>query len=85
MDTNGFTPTQRRMLEVLADGLPHRREELRACLEDELASIETMRKHIGAMRKLLRTDGHDIVCISGGRQRAGQYQHVVLLTRAIPV
>ncbi|MFO7776004.1 MAG: hypothetical protein R6W89_09425 [Candidatus Hydrogenedentota bacterium] len=26
-----WTPTQRRMLEVLSDGLPHTKEELHAC------------------------------------------------------
>jgi hypothetical protein len=62
-DTNGssFTPTQRRMLAVLSDGMAHSREELHACLMDELGPVENIHFHISLMRTKLRRAGMDIV------------------------
>lgn len=54
-----WTPIQTKMLQVLSDGKPHRKAELQACLNDELAPIAT---HIMHIRRKLRQVGHDIVC-----------------------
>lgn len=77
---NGFTPTQRAILQVLSDGLPHRREELHACLPDELGPQRNIRAHITAIRKILRPRGEDVVC-EYGRFGFG-YRHVRLLANA---
>jgi hypothetical protein len=64
IDFNGtkLTPTQRRMLSLLADGLPHTREELHACLNDEQADLSSIQGPISNLRKLMRPHGHDIIC-----------------------
>ena len=84
-DPSLFTPTQRRMLAVLSDGLPHTRLELAECLEDDLANPASVKKHLYLMRKVLRAQGQEIVCewapSSSPRQR---YRHVILLPQAPP-
>jgi DNA-binding response OmpR family regulator len=57
-----FTDTERKILGILADGLPHTRPELHACLPDELSSLTTIQFHISRIRKKLRPFGQDIVC-----------------------
>lgn len=75
--SNGRTPTQIRILEMLADGLPHTFEELHTCLDDELASRPAVSMHISNLRKVLRPKGEDIVCVI--RYHRSYYQHVRLL------
>lgn len=59
---NHFTPTQQAMLDVLAGGRPHTRDELHACLPDELGEANNVHAHLSAIRKRLRSKGEDIVC-----------------------
>ena len=63
--TNGdaldLTPTQRRMMKVFEDGLPHDRFELHACLEDDLGGMNNVRVHLSALRKKLRNQNKDIL------------------------
>ena len=73
-----FTPTEQRMIDVLADGKPHRREELHACLGDELQPLTAIQMHICKMRKKLV--GHDILCVA--RNRSYYYQHVRIISTA---
>jgi len=75
MDHNGFSPTQRRMLEVLSDGQPHAKSELhKACGP---CSEKTVVVHIFNLRKKLQRHGHDVAC---RRVRSRWcYQHVRLL------
>lgn len=65
---NPFTPTQRRILEVLSDGMWHHREELKKCLYDELSRLKAVRDHISNMRKVLRPLGNDIICELANRR-----------------
>jgi hypothetical protein len=62
-----FTPTQRCMYDLLADGLPHTREELRRCLPDDMGSRSNIRSHIFRIRKILEPDGLDVLCVIGNR------------------
>ena len=64
----GLTPTQRRMLTVLADGLSHSAQELHACLADDQQPVCHIHVHITGMRKLLRPRGEELICqrLSGG-------------------
>lgn len=76
------TPTvQQRMLAVLADGKPHRAEELHACLMDEMGASRNIRAHLTAIRKQLRPKGEDIVCVFVDRKY--QYRWVRLLQSAV--
>lgn len=58
-----FTPTQQRMLAVLADGRGHTLEELRACLYDELGSSSNVWFHISRLRKQLQQRGENIATL----------------------
>ena len=78
MNTEGFTPVQHAILEVLSDGLSHSKDELRQCLPDPLSNGISV--HICNMRKLMRVQGHDILCHPGPDRRM-KYRHVMLLTR----
>lgn len=72
-----FTPTQQKILDVLSDGLAHLREELHACLPDELGPLKNVQNHITAIRRRLRPKGQDIVCVISNR--GIRYMHVRLL------
>lgn len=74
---NITSPVPRRILELLSDGLPHHRDELRLCLNDELAGIHSVHSHISYLRKVLRTIGEDIICEVVKRRYC--YRHVILL------
>jgi hypothetical protein len=78
--TVGFTPTQQRMLNLLSDGLPHSREAMLECLQDEHCSPTGHLAHLTAIRKVLRPKGEDVLCEY--RQRRPFYRHVRLLASA---
>ena len=59
--TEKYTPTQKRILHVLSDGLSHTKEELKGCLWDELCDVDsTLENHISQIRKRL-PKGQDII------------------------
>lgn len=63
-----LTPTQRRMLALLSDGLPHTRRELHGCLHDDLGPLSNVQPHVTALRKILAPTGRLVICeLSGGR------------------
>lgn len=74
-----FTPVQQCMLSILADGLPHTRAELHACLSDELGPLRNICVHLSRIRKVLRPAGQDIVCEL--YRRTICYRHVYLLAQ----
>lgn len=77
--SNNFTPTQKRILDVLADGLPHRRDELLDCLDDPLCSTrENLQAHLTRLRVKLRPAGHDIICQL--LNNCLHYRHIVMLS-----
>lgn len=76
--SNGrFTNVERRILNVLSDGLPHRKEELHPCLADELGPLTNLHPHITNIRKKIRPKGEEIVCELVARRI--NYRHVRLL------
>ena len=79
MVTNGFTPTEKRLLEVLGDGLPHDRDELVACLADELSGWKVVKCHLTSLRKHLRPNHQEIICQVVNR--AFKYRLVQLINR----
>jgi DNA-binding response OmpR family regulator len=57
-----LTPTERRLLALLSDGCPHRREELLACLYDDYSpSVLTLNVHLCNLRKKLAVDERVVV------------------------
>jgi hypothetical protein len=55
-----LTPTQQRVLELLADGEPHEPRELRALLLEDLGPLANVRQHLYHLRRKLRPEGQDI-------------------------
>lgn len=74
-----FTPTEQRMLALLADGQPHPRSMLRACLYDDAGAVSNIQPHLSRIRRKLRRRGEGIVCVIWERRIC--YQHVRLLSR----
>ena len=77
---NGYTPTEFRILQLLRDGLPHRREEVHACLDDDLSALRSITPHLTRLRKKIQPAGQDILAVTTGRITF--YQQVRLLNSA---
>jgi hypothetical protein len=77
MDEVKLTPIQARMLQLLSDGLPHSRESLLECLQDDHPEPTAHAKHLAAIRLKIRLRGEDIICEY--RKRRAYYRHVRLL------
>lgn len=77
---NGYTPTEKRILDLLRDGRPHHRKEVHACLEDDLSDISAIYPHMTRLRNKLQPSGQDILAVTTGRTT--YYQQVVLLYSA---
>lgn len=75
-----YTPTQRRILNLLSDGMPHTRKEIHKCLDDELAALSAIKWHIMHLRTALRRHGQDIVCELIGKSI--NYRQIRLLNSA---
>ena len=58
-----LTPTERRICDVLGDRLPHSAEELKACLDDELAGPTAVKFHISQLRDKLEDHGLNIALL----------------------
>lgn len=71
-----FTPTEKRILNVLADGKPHEVEELRACLDDELAGETALMFHIFRIRKKLKPYGQYIRSLLAHDELPACYVHI---------
>lgn len=80
MIINNFTPTEKAIMNVLADGQPHTPEELHSCLPDDLGPRSNIHPHITNIRKRLNLIGEDI----GTAYVKGKlhYRHVRLLDSA---
>lgn len=57
-----LSPIQLRMLQALSDGLPHSREALLECIQDDRCKPTAHLAHLTAIRKVLRPKGEDILC-----------------------
>lgn len=61
----------------MSDGMPHSKEELHGCLNDDQAQYGAVKARINELRKKLIPRGEDIICQKLGMQ--GKYIHVRLL------
>lgn len=73
-----FTATEQRIMDLLADGKRHTRDELFSCLEDEMQKKDNVNVHLTYIRRKIRPVGHDIISIS--QQGTTYYQHVTLVS-----
>lgn len=78
MDLSGFTPTERRMVILLADGKPHTRKELHACLIDEMGPLCNIKPHLQAIKRKIEYLGEDIVCVLG-QSRKISYRRIKII------
>lgn len=74
-----FTPTEQRILAVLADGRLHTRQELLAVLEDDQPGDKAVAMHVTRLRKKLLARGEHI---SNEYYSGWFYRHVRLLAGA---
>lgn len=65
MITAKLTPTQQRIWDVLKDGQPHTKDELVACINDELSPRNTIHVHLTYLRRKL-PPGMLLVAITRG-------------------
>jgi hypothetical protein len=63
MDLSCYTLTQRTIVQLLSDYKPHPSTELQTCLDDGLAPITAIHFHISQIRKSLRLNGLDVLCV----------------------
>jgi hypothetical protein len=61
-----FTPTERRIMDVLADGLPKTWTALFDCFNDELQSRDNLRVHMFNIRRKLAPTGWTVVAFDLG-------------------
>lgn len=79
----GLTPVLQRIFTVLADGLPHHKEELADEQAGEYSTTASVRMHLLRLRAHLRLRGEDIlVQYMNGRP---YYRVVRLLSEGLPV
>ncbi len=71
---NGYSPTQQRILNLLADGKPHSKDEIHELLEDDLAPVSAIHFHITQLRKKLEGRGQNILCVL--HRRNAKFQQV---------
>lgn len=76
-----YSPTRQKIMDLLADGQRHTREELRNCLFDELGVATNIHAHLTGLRQQLRPFGEDISCTSVSGQRYYQKVKTTILTR----
>lgn len=72
-----FTPTQQKLLRVLADGNRHRRRELLDAMGDDQATPANLSTHLCILRKRLSDMGETILCEY--YDRTINYRHVRLI------
>jgi hypothetical protein len=71
-----FTPIEKKILDILSDGIHHGIDELFECI-DELSNRRSIHPHLVRIRKKLKGKGETILCIV--RNRRHFYIHVRLL------
>lgn len=70
-----LTPIEQRMFNILSDGNDHTREELYACLSDDMALLAAIRPHLSNLRKKLPSS-FDIVCLASSHSGPARYRLV---------
>lgn len=72
-----FSPTEKKLLQVLADGKPHAVKLLMPLLGDELADKGNLSDHMLRIRRKIEGLGHNVVCVF--RKRRMHYMYILTL------
>ena len=72
-----FTPTEKKMLKLLADGLPHTRRELHAILYDDQGALSNIQVHLSRIRRKIKHTGKGIICELSSRRICYRLVHLV--------
>jgi hypothetical protein len=78
-----YTPSEQRIIDLLADGMPHERREVLACLKDEMATLNSLSVMIHRLRPKVRELGQEIV--TEYRRGGYWYRHIILLSGRVPL
>lgn len=70
VEQGGFTPTEQRLLDALADGKPHSIEELATIGKCEASSV---RMHMSNLRTKIRARDDGVVVFEDGAYRKANY------------
>lgn len=81
---NGFTPTERKIIEFLADGEVHSPEEVHAACLDPLSDPSMAGQHIKHIRAKLRIKDSKVAILTVWANRRGHYRMVQLLPKVEP-
>jgi len=71
-----LSPIPQSMLDLLADGKPHKMEELRV-LVDELAEDKSVHFHLNAVRRHLSCIGQAVLC-EGNRKKGAELTYRIV-------
>ena len=72
-----FSPTEQRIMNLLADGLWHDRREIKLLIGDELAGMQNVSKHILSAKKKI-AKSQDVLCVIIGRQIGYRWVRLLL-------
>lgn len=61
-----LTPTEARMFKLLEAGRLRTREELFACLVDDMGDVKNIKVHLSSLRRKLQPHGYDVLCNRNG-------------------
>lgn len=75
--TEQFTPTQKRIMEILKDGHAHPVAELWATIGDEQSVASNLKMHISLLRRVLQRHGKDIISERGHHTSYRLVRHIV--------
>ena len=59
-DPDALTPTEQRLIDLLADGNVHSQQDMLGCLSDELASVDALNTHLCRLRGKIRLRAMDV-------------------------
>ena len=63
-----LSPTEKRIMGILCDGIRHRPDEMFCCIGDQEANLpNTLKTYISDLRKKLRKRGFDVLLEKNGR------------------
>lgn len=77
-----YTPIEQRIIDMLADGLPHNRAEVLDCLRDKESNLHALAMVIMRLRPKVRAMGQEI--ITEHHRGSIAYRHVILLSGSDP-
>lgn len=75
-----YTPTERRILDALADGMPHAQTALVSILNDDMTDRNTLHQHLYNLRKKMEEVGMGVQCVRVKGQAHYRLTRLVIAT-----